>query len=456
LASISIGQGTPNSISVKVQSNPSGRSFSVDGTTYATAQTFNWVPGSTHTIAATTTQSGGTGTQYIWSSWSDGLESTHTVAPSSSTIYTANFITQSLATVHFSAPNFTSSEGAGTAVITVARDGNTSGAASVDFATVDTPTLAPCSEVNGVAYARCDYATTIHTLTFAAGETSKTIALSVMDDAYVEGAETTQLRLLNASGAALGTQDTATAIIVDNDTAQSIINPLDNPDAKFFVRQQYIDFLGREPEPTGYQGWQNVLNNCGITVAPPCDRIEVSAGFFRSPEFQDRGYFIYRFFSAVGKIPLYETFMPDFAKVSGFLSAQQLEANKVAFVSEFMTRPDFQTKYGALTNPTSYVDALLQTVGLPNHPSRQTWITGLTNDSLTRAQVLRAVVESTEVYNKYYNEAFVIMQYFGYLRRSADISYLNWIQTMNSNGGDYRIMINGFLNSQEYRNRFGN
>ncbi len=52
-------------------------------------------------------------------------------------------------------------------------------------------------------------------------------------------------------------------------------------------------------------------------------------------------------------------------------------------------------------------------------------------------------------------EAFVIMQYFGYLRRSADISYLNWIQTMNSNGGDYRVMINGFLNSQEYRQRFG-
>jgi hypothetical protein len=98
----------------------------------------------------------------------------------------------------------------------------------------------------------------------------------------------------------------------------------------------------------------------------------------------------------------------------------------------------------------------LHTVGLPNHPGRQSWIDALMNNSMTRAQVLRAVVESGEVYQKYYNEAFVIMQYFVYLRRSADISYLQWIQTMNSTGGDYRTMINGFLNSQEYRNRFGN
>ncbi|HKO95957.1 MAG TPA: hypothetical protein VJU86_03130 [Pyrinomonadaceae bacterium] len=65
------------------------------------------------------------------------------------------------------------------------------------------------------------------------------------------------------------------------------------------------------------------------------------------------------------------------------------------------------------------------------------------------------MIESVEVYNKYYNESFVIMQYFGFLRRTADASYVNWIETMNQNNGDYRIMINGFLNSPEYRRRFG-
>jgi hypothetical protein len=186
----------------------------------------------------------------------------------------------------------------------------------------------------------------------------------------------------------------------------------------------------------------------------PCDRIEVSSDFFRSPEFQARGYFIYRFYSAVGEIPRYGQFMPDFARVSGFLSDTQLEVNKTAFVTEFMARTDFQTRYNSLTDPNAYVTALLQTVGLPNHPSAQTWVTNLTNGSMSRAQVLRALVESTEVYNKFYNQAFVVMQYFGYLRRDPDILYLEWIQTLDQTG-DYRRMINGFLNSPEYVRRFG-
>jgi hypothetical protein len=158
----------------------------------------------------------------------------------------------------------------------------------------------------------------------------------------------------------------------------------------------------------------------------------------------------------VGKIPLYEGFMPDFAKVSGFLSAQELEANKVAFVNEFMVRSDYQNLYGSISGNDAYVTALLTTLGLPNHERKAEWVTALNNSTMTKAQVLRSVTEDGQVYSKYYTEAFVIMQYFGYLRRSADASYRNWIQTMNQNGGDYRTMINGFLNSAEYRNRFGN
>ncbi len=354
-------------------------------------------------------------------------------------------------TLELSQSGYNVLEGAGSLNITVTRSGDTSTPATVNYATADTAGLQNCNTVNGIASSRCDYATTIGTLRFAAGETSKNVYIPLVDDAYAEGDETLTLTLSNHSGASPGTISSATITITDN--ANTAGNPID--DVPFFVREHYIDFLGREPDPSGYAGWQNILNNCGSTVALPCDRIEVSSAFFRSEEFQTRAYLIYRFYSAVGRIPLYEGFMPDFAKVSGFLSAQELEANKVAFVNEFMTRPDFQTKYGALTDPTSYVDALLQTVGLPNHPSRQTWITGLTNGSMTRGQVLRSLVESGEVYQKYYTEAFVIMQYFGYLRRSADISYLQWIETMNTNGGDYRVMINGFLNSAEYRQRFG-
>lgn len=83
-----------STIPVTVSANPAGRSFSVDGTTYTSNQTFNWTPGSSHTIATTSPQSGTTGTQYVWSNWSDGGAISHTVAPTSATTYVANFTTQ--------------------------------------------------------------------------------------------------------------------------------------------------------------------------------------------------------------------------------------------------------------------------------------------------------------------------------------------------------------------------
>lgn len=186
----------------------------------------------------------------------------------------------------------------------------------------------------------------------------------------------------------------------------------------------------------------------------PCDRIEVSSDFFRSAEFQTRGYFIFRLYAAIGRHPFYAEFMPDLAKVSGFLTDAQLEANKMAFIQEFMSRSEFQTMYGGLTDPTAYVNALLNTVGLPNHPTKEAWIAALTNQTMTRAQVLRALIESSEVLQKYYNEAFVVMQYFGYLRRDPDALYMQWIDALNKTG-DYRMLINGFLNSSEYPKRFG-
>ncbi len=357
-------------------------------------------------------------------------------------------------TLQFNRSTETVGEWGGYVSLQVDRFDSTS-AATVNYATSDASGLNACSSVTGLASSRCDYATTIGTLRFAVGESSKTIYIPIIDDNFTDANETFTVTLSNPSGASLGSISSATITIIDNPNGP--VNPVDL--TAFFVRQHYIDFLGREPDPSGNIGWQSILNTC-----PPsgkdangnyCDRIEVSSAFFRSEEFQNKAYFVYRFYSAVGKIPLYETFMPDFARVSGFLSTEELEANKVAFINEFMTRPDYQTLYGSIAGNDAYVTALLNTLGLPDHPGKQGWINAL-NSGTTRAVVLRAMTESGEVYQKYYTEAFVIMQYFGYLRRSADISYLSWIQTMNSSGGDYRQMINGFLNSAEYRSRFGN
>jgi hypothetical protein len=130
-----------------------------------------------------------------------------------------------------------------------------------------------------------------------------------------------------------------------------------------------------------------------------------------------------------------------------------LEAAKVAFIADFMARPAFSSTYNGLTNQ-QYVDALLNTAGV-TLSSRQSMIDGLNNSTMTRAQVLRQIVESTEVSQKYFNQAFVVMEYFGYLRRQPDAFYLNWIQFLDAHPGDYRTMVSGFVNSAEYRQRFG-
>ncbi|HUQ34248.1 MAG TPA: PQQ-dependent sugar dehydrogenase, partial [Pyrinomonadaceae bacterium] len=199
--------------------------------------------------------------------------------------------------LQLAASGYTVGEAGGNAAVVVNRTGNTAGAATIDYATTDTAGLNPCNSFNGIASSRCDYATTIGTLRFAAGESAKTIFIPLVDDVWAEGTETFSLTLSNPSGATLGANASAVITLSDNDANSSGSNPVDQ--TPFFVRQQYVDFLGREPDSIGLQGWQNVLNNC-----PPsgkdangnfCDRVEVSAGFFKSKEFQERGYFIYKF-----------------------------------------------------------------------------------------------------------------------------------------------------------------
>jgi hypothetical protein len=90
---------TQNPVQVTVQTNLASHIFSVDGTSYTSAQTFSWQPGSSHTIATTSPQSGGAGMQYVWTSWSNGGAISQTVAPTTNKTYTATFTTQYYLTV---------------------------------------------------------------------------------------------------------------------------------------------------------------------------------------------------------------------------------------------------------------------------------------------------------------------------------------------------------------------
>ncbi|HYJ45268.1 MAG TPA: Calx-beta domain-containing protein, partial [Pyrinomonadaceae bacterium] len=359
-------------------------------------------------------------------------------------------------TLQFGQADYSVAEDAGSLQVTVTRTSDSSGAASIDYATSDNIGLTTCNVATGLASQRCDYTMALGTLTFAAGETSKTITILVDDDSYVEGNESFTLKLTNPVGTTLGATSTATVTIIDNDLTEGR-NPIDSAD--FFIRQHYHDFLNREPEPPGLEGWLNVLNTCPQSGRDAnglfCDRVEVSSDFYRSPEFQARAYFLYRFYSvALGRIPHYQEFMMDLSRTTGFLTDQQVEAGRAAFISEFMSRQEFKSRYDStISDPIGYVNALEQTakVTLAN---KQALIDDLAQGRKTRAEVLRMIVESQEVAGKFFNEAFVVEEYFGYLRRDPDIHYLEWVDTLNRTG-DYRVMVNGFANSAEYRQRFG-
>ncbi|HEX8136527.1 MAG TPA: PQQ-dependent sugar dehydrogenase, partial [Pyrinomonadaceae bacterium] len=199
-------------------------------------------------------------------------------------------------TVQLSQSSYSLTEGAGSLNVTVTRTGNMALAVTVNYASSDTSGLANCnpafSGLTGQASSRCDYATAVGTLRFAPGETSKTIPLIVVDDVHVEGPELFTLALSNPTGGvALGTPSSATITITDNgNDAAAAANPIDG--TNFFVTQHYMDFLNRLPEPAGFANWTSTINNCpqGNTS---CDRLAVSSGIYLSPEFRDRGYFVY-------------------------------------------------------------------------------------------------------------------------------------------------------------------
>src|SRR6266700_1384724 len=136
-------------------------------------------------------------------------------------------------------------------------------------------------------------------------------------------------------------------------------NPLDTPE--YFVRQQYVDILGREPDEGGFNYWSDQINACnGDAVCIRSRRVGVAAAFFIEYEFKQTGSFIYDVYSgALGRRPGFAEYSADHQQVIG---GPNLEAEKAAFALSFVQRPEFTQKYQSATAAESFVDALLQTV----------------------------------------------------------------------------------------------
>jgi hypothetical protein len=355
-------------------------------------------------------------------------------------------------TVQFGSSLFSVNEDEGVAIITVTRTGRLNDIARVNYATSD-----------GTANANADYQSVSGTLDFADGEITKTFSIPLINDALIEGVETVNLTLtpINGfNGVSLGVPGTARLAIMDEPTEPGT-NPIDNP--QFFVRQHYLDFLGREPDAGGLDFWTNNITKCGSD--PLCihqRRIGTSGAFFIEQEFQQTGSFIYRLYKgALGRQPTYAEFSADRPQVVG---GAVLDANKVIFADEFVQRPEFITKYQSNTKADSFVDALIATINTSSNvdlaSQRATLInTYNTGSSMTQSRSLtvRAAIEDAGFKQVEYNPSFVLMQYFGYLRRDAETGgYLFWLNVLNNKEpNNYRGMVCAFITSAEYQHRFG-
>jgi serine protease AprX len=247
-------------------------------------------------------------------------------------------------------------------------------------------------------------------------------------------------------------------------TPDSVIvaNPVDV--AEFFVRQQYLDFLGREPDESGFNFWSDQILECGGDAA--CierRRINVSAAYFLSIEFQQTGGLVDGLYRAsYDRRPFYAEFIPDTEVVARDVIvgrgdwAGQLESNKQAFVDAWVQRPAFRAVYDGLAND-AFVDTLISHTGASFNGDRNALVSGLTNDTLTRAGVLRQVVENEGFTGAKLDQMFVMMEYFGYLRRDPDESgYAFWLNKLSEFNGNFERaeMVKAFLVSGEYRDRF--
>ena len=387
-------------------------------------------------------------------------------------------------TVQFSRAAYTTLESTGVAVLTLTRSGSLFGITTVDYQTVD-----------GTATQLADYTTVSGTVTFTSGQAIQTLAIPITDDSYVESSENLTVNMSSPVGGSLGANSSATLTIANNDTPNSPTNPIEN--GRFFVRQQYADFLSREPDQGGFDFWASQFIGLSGT-AYGMRRTAVSNAFFFELEYQQTGAYVYRLYRAAfgntqpfpnpmgdmdsnpyctanpnncqliraAHVPSYERFASDRAR----LNASQLPASQLALATAFTQRSEFVARYPVSQTAEQFVDALIsniQAASGANLTGQRANLIGLFNSG-GRGAVLFRLAEDNQAGNPInnrafidaeYNRAFVTTQYFGYLRRNADMPGLNfWLSVVNQfplrSATGQNGMVCAFITSAEYQQRF--
>jgi hypothetical protein len=356
-----------------------------------------------------------------------------------------------LTTVQFGAKRFKVAESAESATITVTRTGVTTGTTTVDYA------VGLDDDDTDTASQRSDFTLTAGTLTFGPSDVLKTFVVLVNRvSTPTIGEKEAKIVLSNVQGtsAALG-QPNRVSLEIDDEAEHE--HPLDNH--RNYVRQQYHDFLNRVPDQGGLDFWTSKLDDClNETACLEREHREVSAAFYMSAEFQDTGFFVYKLEQvSFNRRPEYLSFIPEVQAISRAAIANGASASRREFAADFSQRAEFKAAYDNLSN-AEYIDTLYRNAEVtPDRPVRDRQVDDLNNNRRQRGDVLQDVAEHPVLSSREYNGAFVLMQYFGYLRRNPDeAGYQFWLGKLNDGTRDnYPAMVDAFVKALEYRDRFG-
>ena len=250
-------------------------------------------------------------------------------------------------------------------------------------------------------------------------------------------------------------------LTIDPGVNSAAANPAD--DSRFFISQHYRDFLGREPTAVRANKWINELGNCGSDAdCARGRRVDVSAAFVEN-EFLQTWSFIYRVYKvALGRRPTLSEFNSDRLKI---VTDPEARGNsKLAFTKAFAVRPEFLEKYATSVKADKFLEELMasvmQTAEVDLFSERGNLAALYDGTTTGRAEIIQRLADHPAFAKRESSKAFVLAQYFGYLRREPDESGYNfWLSTLDARTGSdstaHRAMVCAFITSAEYQSRFG-
>jgi ELWxxDGT repeat protein len=213
-------------------------------------------------------------------------------------------------------------------------------------------------------------------------------------------------------------------------------------DARLFAMQQYRDFFNREGDEGGITYWSSQIGSNNLS------RGEVIESFLGSGEFRGNVAPVVRLYSA------YFRRLPDYTGLTFWIDYKRQGNSLIAISQQFAQSAEFTNRYGSLDNG-QFVDLVYQNVlgRAPDAGGRAYWI-GQLEAGAPRGSVMLSFSDSTEFQQVTANEVYVTIAYIGMMRRKPDQSGFDFWTGYLDAGNSGLALINGFLNSAEYRSRF--